>query len=127
LLTVTLIALVGAIAAPSLLGQIERRETRLALSALQTGMTDLRYQAVLAAAPVAVAAEEINNRFDDVPDGWRVTANAPLHISAGGLCDGETVLTLTSPDQRLWHRRATAPHCNLERVQARPGPPGIND
>ncbi|WP_420434332.1 prepilin-type N-terminal cleavage/methylation domain-containing protein [Hyphobacterium sp.] len=116
LLTVTLIALVGAIAAPSLLNQIERRETRLALSALQTGMIDLRYAAVLAAAPVEIAPEEIDAHFDDVPDGWRVSADTPLHISAGGLCDGETVLTLTSPDQRLWRRRAAAPHCELEQV-----------
>jgi type IV fimbrial biogenesis protein FimT len=116
LLTVTLIALVGAITAPSILSQIERREERLALSALETGMTRLRYQAVLVAAPLEIPPDAINAQFTDLPEGWRVSADSPLQVSAGGLCDGETVLTLTSPDNRLWRRRPADPDCRLERI-----------
>ncbi|GJL96469.1 MAG: hypothetical protein DHS20C06_02860 [Hyphobacterium sp.] len=116
LLAVSLIALAGGLAVPSLLTSLERREARLALSALETGMTSLRYRAVLDAAPLEIAPDDINRRFPDLPDGWRVTADAPLHVSAGGLCDGEAVLTLTSPDRRLWRRRPTAPDCALERA-----------
>ncbi|WP_421788203.1 prepilin-type N-terminal cleavage/methylation domain-containing protein [Hyphobacterium sp.] len=116
LLTVTLIALVGAITAPSILNQIERREERLALAALETGMTRLRYEAVLAATPLEIGPAAINARFSDLPEGWRVSADAPLQVSSGGLCDGETVLTLTSPDNRLWRRRPAAPDCQLERL-----------
>jgi len=115
LLAVSLMALAGSIAAPSLISSLERREARLALSALETGMTGLRYRAVLAATPLEIAPEEINAAFPGLPEGWRVTADAPLKLSAGGLCDGETLLTLISPDQRLWRRRPAAHDCTLER------------
>lgn len=114
LLAVSLIALAGTIAVPSLINSLERREARLALSALQTGMTGLRYRAVLAATPLEIAPEEMSAAFPGLPEGWRVTADAPLHISAGGLCDGNTLLTLVSPDQRLWRRRPAAHDCALE-------------
>tara|TARA_R110001606_G_scaffold110684_4_gene236873 strand:- start:2418 stop:2795 length:378 start_codon:yes stop_codon:yes gene_type:complete len=115
LLAVALIALVSTIAAPSLINGLKQREVRLALTALEAGMTGLRYDAVLAAAPLEVAPEALTARFPDLPPGWRVTAEAPLRVSAGGLCDGGE-FTLVAPDGRLWHRRAAAPDCALERI-----------
>lgn len=115
LLAVALIALVGTLASPSLINSLKQREARLALTALGAGVTSLRYEAVLAAAPLEIAPEGLTARFPDLPQGWRVTAEAPFHVSAGGLCDG-AVLTLAAPDGRLWHRRAAVPDCALERV-----------
>lgn len=114
LLAVSLIALAGTIAVPSLINSLERREARTALSALEAGMTGLRYRAVLSATPLEIAPEEISAAFPGLPEGWRVTADAPLKLSAGGLCDGEAVLTLISPDRRLWRRRPAAYDCTLE-------------
>jgi len=114
LLAVALIALAGAIAAPPLIAGLERREARLALTALEAGMTGLRYEAVLAAAPLEIAPEDMGARFPALPDGWRVTADAPLSISAGGLCKGAVTLILSSPDNRQWRRRAAEPDCALE-------------
>lgn len=114
LLAVSLIALAGTIAVPSLINSLERREARTALSALEAGMTGLRYRAVLSATPLEIAPEEISAAFPGLPEGWRVTADSPLKLSAGGLCDGNTLLTLTSPDRRLWRRRPAAHDCTLE-------------
>jgi len=116
LLAVSLIALAGSLAVPSLINSLERREARLALTLLQARMTDLRYQAVLNATPLEISPEDINSRFPGLPEGWRVSADTPLKLSAGGLCDGEGILILASPDQRLWRRRLAAPDCALERA-----------
>lgn len=115
LLAVALMALVGTMAAPSLINGLKQREARLALTALDAGLTSLRYQAVLAAAPLEIAPDSLTARFQDLPQGWSVTGEAPLRISAGGLCDGAE-LTLAAPDGRLWHRRAAAPDCAQERI-----------
>lgn len=115
LLAVALIALVTAIAAPSLISGLERREARLALTALEAGITGLRYDAVLAAAPLDIAPEALTAHFPALPAGWRVIAEAPFHISAAGLCSG-ALLTLAAPDGRLWRRRAAAPDCTLEQA-----------
>jgi len=116
LLAVSLIALAGSLVVPSLINSLERREARLALTLLQAHMTDLRYQAVLDATPLEISPEDINSRFPGLPEGWRVSADTPLKFSAGGLCDGEAILILVSPDQRLWRRRLAAPDCALERA-----------
>ena len=115
LLAVALVALAGAITAPALISGLERREARLALTALEAGVSALRYQAVLSAAPLHLEAGDLTARFPSLPPGWSVTAQTPLRLSAGGLCDGEAWLVLSAPDGGQWRRRAAAPACALER------------
>ncbi len=115
LLSVALIALAGAIAAPSFIAALDRRQADLALAALETGMTGLRQKAALRAAPLEIGPGNVSAYFTDLPDGWEVEAEGALSLSAGGLCDGPVRLTLTSPDKRQWHRLPARPDCRLER------------
>ncbi len=113
LIVISLIALATGLAGPALIGGIDQRKARLALTAMEAGLTGMRYEAVLGAAPVEISQGEIALRFEDLPDGWAILTEAPIRISAGGACE-EGVLILSSPDDRQWRRRITMPECTLQ-------------
>lgn len=112
LLAVALIALAGAMVAPSMMAGLERREARLAEAALQAGLTALRYEAVLSAAPLTIDPEDLPSRFDGLPDGWQVSADMPLRLSASGFCEeANVVLTGRGGRATAWH--IGPPRCAL--------------
>lgn len=113
LIAIALIALATGLAAPALIGGMDRQKSRLALSAMEAGLTGLRYDAVLSAAPVEISEDDIALHFEALPEGWRILTETPIRISAGGVCE-EGALVLASPEDRRWHRRVTMPDCNLQ-------------
>jgi prepilin-type N-terminal cleavage/methylation domain-containing protein len=115
LLSVALIALSGAIAAPSIIAGLDRREADLALVSLEAGITGLRQDAVLGASPLEIGPGDVSAYFAGLPAGWQVEAEGALRLSAGGLCDSPAELILSSPDRRQWRRLSAPPDCALAR------------